>query len=237
MQAANRLTLMSGTAHLLSKSFSILFLILLVGACGRTPEDEPTVAPTDDEDALEIPAHSMPDQRTETLIVEGESREVTLQLFESPESPVLIYYPEGDFAASEVRSGQAYGAHLVATFGGSRNDNAWIRFYFPHVSSRQNSPDALQMLIEEEDGIADIEGFQLSPVGGGGGCPGEARAWSIVSRDQSGGICIGSRDDRYFLLIATYPPEYGDGFGPRQDLVMRNTFWRDTEQAVFASPE
>jgi hypothetical protein len=218
----------------LSRLVSILILISLIAACGRSPEEE-TAVQTDDDVDLEVPAHTMPSQRTETLVVEGEPRQVTLRLFESPESPVLIYYPEGDFAASEVRSSQAYGAHLVATFGGTRNENAWIRFYFPHVGSRQNSPEALQMLIEEEDGIADIEGFQLAPAGGDGGCPGQARAWTIVSREQSGGICIGSRDDRYFLMIATYPPEFGDGFGPRHDLITRHTYWRDTEQAVFSA--
>jgi hypothetical protein len=222
------------TLHSTYRLLSIFLLISVLAACGRTPEEEPAVANDEDAD-LEVPAHSMPSQRTETLVVEGEPQEVTLRLFESPESPILIYYPEGDFSASEVRSSQAYGAHLVSSFGGTRNEDAWIRFYFPHPGSRQNSPEALQMLIEEEDGIADIEGFQLSPAGGDGGCPGNARAWTIVSRNQSGGICIGSRDDRYFLMVATYPPEFGDGFGPRHDLILRHTYWRDTEQPVFAT--
>jgi hypothetical protein len=208
-----------------------LVLVLMLGACGQREEasDRVDPEPLDDEPA----PHGMEPSRVDTLHVEGHAEPVSLQLFDAPGSPALIYYPSDDFSPSEVGSGQAFGVHFVATFGGVRNDDAWIRYFFPTPGSRLDDPDALQMLIEEPDGIADIEGFDVEATGGSGQCPGDARAWTIVSQQVTGGICVGSRDDRYFLMIASYPHEYGDGFAPRAEVMRRNSYWRDTLEPIF----
>ncbi len=201
-----------------------IILVLIFAGCGE-PESPPDAV----EELAEVqqdPAAGLPEQKQDTLYVEGQPEAVTLELFHDEALPAVTYLPEGEFDPEVVESSQATALHLVASFGGVRNEDAWMRLFFPAPHSALNDADQLQTLVTEPDGIADIEGFTLEERETGSPCPMASRMWMIRTEDdRTGFMCISSRGDSWFLAMAAYPLEYGDGFGPRAAVVLRELQW------------
>jgi hypothetical protein len=212
---------------------SILCAALILNGCGPRETEEP--AADTDPDEVERIDHGFERSIQDTLRIEGEPTPVTLTLFDGRESPILLYYPEDDFIVSESPSREGYGIHLIANFGGQRNDDASLRFFFPSTGSYMNAPAQLEQLLTEQDGLADIEGYTLTPADGSAFCPGNHQEWRIDPRNNqvTGRACIGESNERFFLVINAYPPEYGDGFTPRSELIRNHVYWMDSGLPVM----
>jgi hypothetical protein len=56
--------------------------------------------------------------------------------------------------------------------------------------------------------------------------PWMAEAYTIRG-EYSGFAALGGRGGRWFYFVASYPPEFGDGIGPRIDLILSRWRWPD----------
>lgn len=213
-----------------------ILAILLFAGCGRDEsESQPdSIAPQ----AAPEPTAGMPDHKPDTLTIEGMPEPVTLRLFHRQGLPVATYYPEGDFDPEVVTSAQGSAIHFVASFGGSRNENASIRLFFPFNLSPLNDPSQLETLFVEPDGLADIEGYSIASTSGSASCPAARHTWSLEADDgRIGFACIANQDDNWYLAIASYPAEYGDGFGPRALPIIRELRTIETSAEPDSDPD
>ncbi len=204
-----------------SRAFGfVVLLIFLYAGCGgsETRSDTDATSPSPPTDLTA----GLPEQKPDTLLVEGMPEPVTLRLFHDEGLPALTYFPEGDFEPEIVTSALGTAIHFVATFGGVRNENAALRLFFPFRQGPLNDPAQLETLFTEPDGLADIEGYSLDPTNGGSACPRPHRSWAFLADDgRTGYACISDREGQWFLAIAVFPPEYSDGFGPRALPILR----------------
>lgn len=220
--------------HPIRLVFLFVFAVVVLTAGCRTGDDAP---PPEEEPVEEDPTAGLPEEKIDTLQIEGQSEPVTLQLYRNPDLPVVTYVPEGDFDAQVVGSSEGMAIHFTATFGGVRNEDASMRLFFPSEFSNLNDPAQLQALVEEPDGIAEIEGFALQEATGETPCPRAEHAWTIrPEADRTGFMCISSRGERWFLVIAAYPIEYSEGFGPRAAIVLRELQWREQDEEPVEDP-
>src|SRR5690606_41078517 len=65
------------------------------------------------------------------------------------------------------------------------------------------------------------------------------RQWRIAERDPRGGWILGfaglgRHAGRWFHILARYPGEYADGFGPRAERILEH--WRWADGAPLAPP-
>lgn len=204
---------------------SLLTCVLFAG-CGPRDQEAEEAQPADAiEDRADATA-DLPAERTDTLMIEGQPEPVTLILFRGEDVPVVTYYPFGDFEPNVVSSSQGAGVHFVATFGGIPTEAATLRLFFPSRESGLNDPGELQILVEEPGGIAEIEGFEIEEANGTTPCPNPEHAWTVRPADgNTGFMCISDYEGRWYLVIASYPQEYGDGFEPRAEIILREVRW------------
>lgn len=194
---------------------ALVFALFVLGACGGGD------APSDD-----TPAAALPQERLDTLEIEGQREPVALQLFTHEELPAAFYYPVGDFDPELVPSPVGFGVHFTATFGGVRTEEAAMRFFFPAIGTELNNPNELRTLVEEPGGIAEIEGIRLGDERVDAACEPLTYCRNIDSTTgQTGYIGLGSNDDQWYLVIIAYPVEFGDGFGPRARLLLDRMEW------------
>lgn len=213
-----------------------MLVVVLAAALASCGSDEPEQA-TDDPAPREDIAADLAPVKPDTLYVEGMPEPVTLQLYTVEQVPVATYFPQHDFEPEVVVSAEGTGVHFVASFGGVRNDDAWMRLFFPAPHSVLNDADQLQALVEEPGGLAEIEGFALEEREPGEPCPMASRMWMVSTDDSRAGfMCVSSRGDRWLLAMAAHPLEYGDGFGPRAAVVLRELRWLQVDSDGDGSP-
>jgi len=179
-------------------------------------------------------ATARPQTRVDTLLLEGTAEPVELVLVRAPAGFPLPFstYTTGDFIVEAAESeGGDPAMRFIAAFGGVRNDGAFLEV-------------AVHPPGESE---AEAAAHTERAVGAGGDvvAPGEpgldwaVRRWRIGRRDPRGGrilgfAALGRHGDRWFHVLARYPGEYGDGFGPRADLILEH--WRWDDGAPLAPP-
>lgn len=186
-----------------------------------------------------------PRSRTDTLMVEGTPEPVRLTLFRSPEGfplPFSVYVPE-DMRA-EVEDGDASDAEgsavrFVAEFGGQRNPGAFVHLFVFPPGTDQNRAIAQARAYEVSRGVPVSRGLDpLADSGREAGMPWALRAFAF--RYESGGqwyvgaIGIGEKGGRFYQIVRHFPAEYGDGFGPRAELISRAWRWADGTSLVPA---
>lgn len=54
----------------------------------------------------------------------------------------------------------------------------------------------------------------------------------VGSQPVTGWISMGQRQDRFFYFMALYPPEYGDGLGPRFEYILRTWRWLEPDASL-----
>lgn len=194
---------------------ALIVTLLGLGACGGDS------ARTDDE-----PSEALPQERVDTLEIEGQREPVRLQLYSHDELPASFYYPVGDFDPELVPSPVGYGVHFTATFGGVRAEEASMRFFFPAAGTPLNNPNELRTLVEEPGGIAEIEGIILGEERPATACEPLEYCRNIApSTDLTGYIGLGNHENQWYLVIIAYPAEFGDGFAPRSQLLLDRMVW------------
>lgn len=163
-----------------------------------------------------------PESRTDTLVIEGVPQPVDLRLVRAPAGfplPFSAYVPPDFEVEAATRDGQP-AVRFVAAFGGVRNQNAFVEVaLYPPDLGQAGALEraATSMNPSGEPEILDEGGFDWAELGwrwrGGGAEPFVAR------------FLLGRHGDRWFQVLQRYPPEYGDGFGPRAALLLESLRW------------
>jgi hypothetical protein len=219
--------------------FVAILLAMAIGGCLPQAEapTEPTasspVAPTESATAQtgmpsdSSPAASQtpvaespsPTTRTATISVEGESTQVVLERYESPD--FVTDLPE-DFVAEPSASDEGRGVRFNFSPTGTPNEAAYVHVFFP---SESISAAALTTQMTEENGLLASNGWELvdrdtSPP----------YDWAQTAIDyqqpneemSTGTIWVGEQQGKAFLVFTHFPAEYAEGFVPRADLILEN---------------
>lgn len=158
-------------------------------------------------------------QTTEaTILLEGTEEAIPVRLFATPEDWPLqfsTYHPEAWLAETETRAEGAV-VRFTANYEGQRNDDVYLEVV---VYPEGTGEDAARQ--QAADLAADL-GIEAS----------ERRfSWSVEEyaglSDVVQGIALGRHGDGWFHVFWHYPPEHGDGFGPRWHLVFSEWLWAD----------
>jgi hypothetical protein len=218
-----------------------LLLVLLV-ACGgddaaQAPEPAPGAPPFTDATLPEQPPGSpaaagalpaRPEQVTDTIRVEGMPEALRLVLLRSPDGfrPPFSTYVPADMRATVESTGDSAAVRVAAQFGGIAEPNAYI-----HI--RSYPPGQTLTQVQQN-----VRGFLRSrePWGDEAG-PTDRPQWAqeayafSYSGDRGvryvGRAIIAHRNGRFFHVLTHYPAEFGDGFGPRAQAVLRHWRWED----------
>lgn len=206
------------------KSAVIAWLVVVAG-CAVPPADQ--VA----EDQLplsvdttvqrgEAEGGDRPDTVEGHLLIEGMREPMTFRLYRSPEGhplPFSTYLP-ADIEAGSVASGEGVAVRFTAAFGGVPDEDAWLSFTVPNGDP--DAAEARQLVRSVAESYGD-----MVPVAGDG------HAWGLeeyrFQGARSGRVTLGRHDGTFFYIISRYPPEFGDGFGPRIARILGDWKWAD----------
>lgn len=163
-----------------------------------------------------------PERAEAIILIEGMGEPVPIRLFSTPADWPLqfsTYHPE-DWVAEAVTGDGGAVVRFTVAYGGHRNDDAYLEVVvYPagtdEASARRRAADQAADL-----GIAEL-------AGGDRWYP-----WSLAEyggvAEAAQGLALGRHGDGWFHVRWHYPPEHGDGFGPRQALVLDEWIWADS---------
>lgn len=224
---------------------AIVAAALLSGGCGEGEEAEGPAAgavdtvpgdtlsggrpgagsPSEQDTLPERPA-----TRADTIFVEGMPEVTELTLVRSPagfEPAFSTYVPE-EMVPVFTRPDRGLELRFVAAFGGVRNEEAslGILVYPPDATEEE--------VLTEARRVAETHGASGEPAR-----PGRWE-WSRIEYPLGdvararvlGTVAVGRHVDRWFRILLRYPPEYGDGFAPRADLILEEWRWGDTGRGL-----
>ncbi|MUL37096.1 hypothetical protein [Gloeocapsopsis dulcis] len=165
-----------------------------------------------------------PSTKTAIINIEGEKTTISLELYSHP--LFTTYFPAQDFIPESVASGEGTAVWFYANFGGTKNEAAYVQFFFPGDA---NTLDELkQNWIEGENGLLASNGWRVIDT-----TPKVAYPWAKEKisfhqpeKNITGTVYLGEAQGNAFYVVTHYPVEYGDGFTPRSDVILQNL---DTE--------
>lgn len=164
-----------------------------------------------------------PSTKTDTISIEGEKSEVTLKLYDELSQIFTTYFPKDDFVAESVSSGEGTGSLFYFNIDGNKNSDAYVSVFFPN---EVNNAEQLERLLTAKGGLVQTNQWQM-----------ENRTKDIpyswakekIIYKQPGSeqnilaaLYIGEANGKVFYVITHYPAEYGDGFAPRADFILKN---------------
>ncbi len=180
----------------------------------------PVVTPKPDAPEISYNPSGQPATKTATIYIEGEKTPITLKLYEDYKTLFTTYFPDQEFIAEGVSSGEGTGVKFIVNFDGSKNENAYISVFFPN---NVQTIEQLESFVNSKSGLI------------------ASNKWSIISRSAKvsypwakekidfrqgqeiiGTVYLGEQNGKVFYVINHYPAEYGDGFAPRADLILQN---------------
>lgn len=202
-------------AILLATSFGCTTTFHNQSSSGNSVTATPTAIQTSYNSTANRPA-----TKTDSITVEGEKVPVTLRLYDQYSNLFTTYFPEKEFLAEGVSSGEGTGVKFIANFGGSKNENAYVQVAFLNDFT---TLEQIRSFVNSKNGLL------------------VSNAWQVVDRTQKvpyawakekiafskgkntvGNLYLGQQNGKVFYVITHYPVEYGDGFPPRADLILRN---------------
>ncbi|WP_413174243.1 hypothetical protein [Anabaena azotica] len=160
-----------------------------------------------------------PSQKTTTITIEGENTPVKLQLYQA-ENLLTTYFPDPDFIAESGSSGEGQSVRFIANFGGQKNENAYIHIAF--LNDLKNLEQVRKFINDKKGLIASNKWRVVSQT------KKVPYSWSkekisfSKGKDIIGEIYLGEQKGKVFYVITHLPVEYGDGFGARADLILKN---------------
>jgi hypothetical protein len=187
-------------------------------AAPSTPASRSTTSPT----------------KTTTIQVEGETQQIPLELLQS--SYFSTYFPSDRFKIVQVGSGEGSATWFYwKQSDGTTNKNAYVQVFLP--GQRLSVDQARQFLVGNR---ALFETNDWQRLDRGSGDRYAESAYSSWLRDLirfeprtnpqsiAGTAYIGEIEGRAFYVISHYPREYGDGFLPRADVILKNIKGKET---------
>lgn len=166
------------------------------------------------------PKSSKPTTKTAVISIEGEKTAIALRLYEEYKDLFTTYFPDKDFLPEGVSSGEGTGVRFIANFGGVRNNNAYVSVSF--LNSLKNLGQ-LRRFVNSKSGLIAANKWRVISRTQNTGYPwAKEKIVFRQGRDITGRLYLGQRNGKVFYVITHYPVEYGDGFAPRADLILRN---------------
>jgi hypothetical protein len=161
-----------------------------------------------------------PSTKTAVISVEGEKTTVSLKLYEEYKNLFTTYFPDKDFLTEGVSSGEGTGVRFIANFGGVKNNNAYVGISF--LNSVKNLGQLRRFVNSKSGLIASNKWRVVSRIQNTSYSWAKEKIVFRQGRDLTGTLYLGQQNGKVFYVITLYPIEYGDGFAPRADLILRN---------------
>lgn len=197
--------------------------IMLLGvsvACAMPQQHENTLTTT--QTALLTRDNSQADKpptKTATITVEGEKVPVQLRLYKYS-NLLTTYFPEKDFLVTESSSGEGSSVRFIANFGGQKNENAYVHFAF---LNNLKTLGQVRNFVNGKNGLIASNKWRVVSRSNNVKYP-WAKEKIVFSQGKNivGAVYIGEQKGKAFYVITHLPVEYGDGFSPRADLILKN---------------
>jgi hypothetical protein len=157
--------------------------------------------------------------KTVTTSIEGKEIPVNLQLYQN-QNLFSTYFPEQDFLIKTENDSTGKGVKFFANFAGVKNENAYVKFVFP---DKFKNLEELRNFINGKNGIIASNNWKIVSSSSAVNYP-WAKEKIAFSKgvDIVGDIYLGEENGKVFYVITQFPLEYGDGFSPREDLILSN---------------
>ena len=182
---------------------------------------------------------------SDTLLIEGRPEVLPVASFRSgPDFPLPFrtlvpdtarLVPTIEMAGAED-SGRGFAA--AARFEWQPgSDPAFLRLVVLDTTMTDNDARGLVRGIATDFGVIASAGIEAQEA-----VPPPAHPWATLGYRLSGAvrgvpvdgwISLGRQGERIFYFMALYPPEYGDGLGPRFDYVLRQWEWLDGAARLY----
>ncbi len=210
----------------------LLLMLLFVGCSPATdaPQvEDPPLPPADTTQSTpetsRVPGADRPQTMDGTINLEGMEEPMTYTLYRTSADfgiPFSTYLPE-DMVTRESSSGEGEAVRFIANFGGELNAEAFMNVYF--FPAGVTEPEALARAQE-------VAGTSEPDAQGSASYPWALEVYDLAASDRSGSVAVGEHAGRYFYIFTSYPPEFGDGMGPRLARIRDEWRWSDTDSAL-----
>lgn len=197
----------------------------------------PTNTPPTDTNTAQNPATApnptdttqRPETKTETISLEGEPYEITLNLFDNVAAPFTTYYDSEAILPNGGCSGEGCGFRFSGkTLNNLPNDAVYLHFFFPQNTSSladlrkmyitgSNSLMANNPSWQEVETLQDAERYPWIK---------ETTVFFDEAEGAGGRIMLGEHNNEGFVIIEYMVGEYGDGFVPRFNTILENLEFR-----------
>ncbi|NJO74171.1 MAG: hypothetical protein HC833_10710 [Leptolyngbyaceae cyanobacterium RM1_406_9] len=166
---------------------------------------------------------SVPETKTAQISIEGETSEIELQRFVSESSPFITYFPAEDFTPELASLGEGEGDRFYFSPTGAPNRDAYVQVVFPEDIS---NAAAVQELVLGNKGLFAANNWE--EISRNSSTP---YAWAVEevvyeqdteAETYTGVVYIGEQNGEAFYVVTHAPIEYGDGFGPRANVILEN---------------
>ncbi|MQA92439.1 MAG: hypothetical protein GEU90_19800 [Gemmatimonas sp.] len=155
----------------------------------------------------------------DTIMIEGTPQVMRIQPVIAPEGFPLDFRTAApmDMRTGFNQSGGGESVRFEAEFGGVYSPQAFLGFtVLPAGTDEEEAGRIVQEMAAASDGTP------VSPP---------RDAWAVeefrFGGERAGFVALGWREDRWYYFTAQYPPEFGDGMGPRVGMILEQWRWGD----------
>jgi hypothetical protein len=198
---------------LINRALTILISATIIACTSGEQTEEAKTDPQADSVAATVQNNVQPQNRQDTLMIEGMQEPVTLNLYRSPQNwplPFYTYLPPG-MEAETISSGDGNAVQF------SFNEANINFFTFREGISRSEAQKYAYNTLGSKAVTPCDNDWEWQ-----WGCYYTGNNPAQVSR-----ILMGEHKGRYFYYLIRYPAEYGDGFGPRYHMLLDNWRWEE----------
>lgn len=164
-----------------------------------------------------------PRTKTDTISIEGEKSEVNLKLYDEVSPVFTTYFPEEAFVPESASSGEGTGTTFYYNVNGTKNQDVYVSVSFP---TSPNNLEEVKKIVTGNGGLVQtnqwkvVEQTKEVPYSW-------AKEKMIFQKSQGsdnivGEVYLGESEGKVFYVVNHYPAEYGDGFVPRSNLILKN---------------
>jgi hypothetical protein len=202
--------------------------------CAISPQEQvlqnQSVTSTPDAPQITNSSSQQPATKTATIYIEGEKTPITLKLYEDYKPLFTTYFPQQDFIAEGVSSGEGTGVKFIVNFDSSKNENAYIRVFFPNGVK---TIEQLEAFVNSKSGLIASNKWRVSSRSSNVSYPWAKEKIDFrQGQEIIGTIYLGEQNGKVFYVINHYPAEYADGFAPRADLILQNLKVNSTSKSI-----
>lgn len=185
----------------------------LLLSCSSSDKDATSDSPG------ENPRLARPDTTNTEISIEGATEKMQLFLMKSPDEFPLSFstYIPIDMKVARMREEGGLVLRIMAAFGGRPNKEAQLTIGAFARGIQSNTVHT--RVLKKARSIASLSEDPAR-------YPWAQTVYSLQG-DRSGFLALAEKNSRWFYLLASYPPEYADGMGPRINKVIEQWRWQD----------